>query len=266
MEDRRQYAIDRQARLIELLKKHGYCSVAELSSKLAVSPMTIRRDLHVLTEQQITQMTHGGARLAYHKQTEPNFHTRSDLHRTRKQAIGRYAATLIDAGDVIGIDAGSTAIEVARNLPVVPLNIVTYSFPVAATVAENEMYNLVLLGGQFHHETLSFTGSQAVSMLHGLRIHKLFLAASGLLIPDGLSSSYLFDVELKQALVRSSRQVIVCMDSSKIGQVFLASFASLSDIHMLVTDSAISTTDKEALERCNIRVMIAPLEENIPVQ
>src|SRR5205823_4146772 len=231
------------------------------SSKLAVSPMTIRRDLHALAEQQIIQVTHGGARLSYQKQTEPNFHVRSHVHQAEKQAIGRYAATLIETGDVIGIDAGSTAIEVARHLPPVPLNIVTYSFPVAAAVADNDKHDLVLLGGQFHHETLSFTGVQAINMLHGLRINKLFLAASGLLIPDGLSSSYLFDVEVKQALVRSSRQIILCMDSSKIGQIFLAYFASLKDIHTLVTDGAISTADREALERCNIRVMIAPPEE-----
>jgi DeoR/GlpR family transcriptional regulator of sugar metabolism len=263
MEGRRKYAIDRRAYLIELLKKNGYCSVAELSSKLAVSPMTIRRDLHTLAEQQIIQVTHGGARLPYQKQSEPNFHVRSHLHQTQKQAIGRYAATLIEPGDVIGIDAGSTAIEVARNLPAVPLNVVTYSFPVAAAVANNPIHNLVLLGGQFHHETLSFTGPQAINMLHGLRINKLFLAASGLLIPDGLSSSYLFDVEVKQAMVRSSRQVILCMDSSKIGQIFLAYFASLKDIHTLVTDSGISSTDREVLEHCNIRVMIASMEENV---
>jgi len=145
----------------------------------------------------------------------------------------------------------------------VPLNIVTYSFPVAAAVVGNEMHNLVLLCGQFHHETLSFSGVQTVNTLHGLRINKLFLATSGLLIPDGLSSSYLFDVEVKQALIRSSRQVILCMDSSKIGQIFLAHFAPLKEVHTLVTDGAISTTDREVLERCNIRVLVAPVEENM---
>lgn len=264
MEARRKYAVDRQAHLIELLKQNGYCSVAELSNKLGVSPMTIRRDLHALAEQQIIQVTHGGARLSYQKQSEPNFQVRSHLHQAEKQAIGRYAATLIEPGDVIGIDAGSTAIEVARNLPAVPLNVVTYSFPVAAAVTNNAVHNLVLLGGQFHHETLSFTGPQAINMLHDLRINKLFLAASGLLIPDGLSSSYLFDAEVKQALVRSSRQIILCMDSSKIGQIFLAYFASLNDIHILVTDSGINPADREALERCNIRVMVAPFEEDMP--
>jgi len=84
MEGRRKYAIDRQANLIELLQKNGYCSVTELSSKLAVSPMTIRRDLHALAEQQIIQVTHGGARLSYHKQSEPNFHVRSHVHQAEK--------------------------------------------------------------------------------------------------------------------------------------------------------------------------------------
>lgn len=257
-ESRRPYAVDRHAHLIEILKKHGYCSVSEMSQILSVSAMTIRRDLHTLADQQIVQLTHGGARLSLHRQAEPNFAVRVLEHLPAKQAIGLVAAQLIEAGDVIGIDGGSTVVEVARNLPEVPLTVITYSLPVADLVASNEQHSLLLLGGVFHRETLSFTSPQSITMLRGLRINKLFLAASGLLIPDGLSSSYLFDSDMKQALMSSARQVILCMDSSKIGQVFLAHFAALESVHILVTDSAITPEDREALERCSVQVIIAP--------
>jgi DeoR/GlpR family transcriptional regulator of sugar metabolism len=258
LQGRRQYATDRHTRLIELLRRRGYCSVSELSAAAQVSPMTIRRDLQDLARQGIVQVSHGGARLALQRQAEPDFEIRAREHLFEKQAIGRQAATFIEPGDVIGIDAGSTAVEVARNLPDIPLTVVTYSLPVVNAVAGNEQCQLVLLGGLFHRESLSFTGPHVIGALRTLRITKLFLATSGLLVPDGLSSTYLFDAEVKRALMESSRQVIVCADSSKFGRGFLAHFASLDSVDTLVTDSGVSSEDRAAVERCNVQVIVAP--------
>jgi len=256
MEEGRKYdATERQARLVALLKEHGYCSVSELSQKLEVSTMTIRRDLHQLAEKQIVQVTHGGARLSQIRRVEPDFNIRARENLPAKQAIGTYAASLIKPGDVIGIDGGSTVIEVVRNLPDIPLTIVTYSLAAANEVANNPRYHLFLLGGMLHHDTCSFSGPQVLSALRDLRITKLFLATGGLQIPDGLSSTYLFDAEIKQAMIRSSSQVILCVDSSKMGQVALAHFATLDEIDLLITDTGIAARDKEALERCNVNVM-----------
>lgn len=258
LQARRQYATDRHTRLIELLRRHGYCSVSQLSATLQVSPMTIRRDLQDLARQGIVQVSHGGARLALQRQAEPDFEIRAREHLYEKQSIGKRAAAFIEPGDVIGIDAGSTALEVACNLPDFPLTVVTYSLPVVNAVARNEQCQLVLLGGLFHRESLSFTGPQVISALHTLRIAKLFVATSGLLVADGLSSTYLFDAEVKRAMMASSRRVILCADSSKVGRVFLAHFASFDTIDVLVTDSAITPEDREAIEHCNVQVIVAP--------
>ena len=259
MDKRRHNATERHAQLIALLKVQGYCSVSEMSSMLNVTPMTIRRDLRILSEKHIVQVTHGGARFCASQQDEPDFSVRTHEHLAEKQAIGKRVAELfIQEGDVVGIDSGSTMIEVARNLPDVPLTVVTASLAAANVVARNNRHQLVMLGGVLQHEASCFYSPQAVAALHTLHINKLFLATSGLLIPDGLSSGNLPDAEVKQALINSSRQVILCADSSKIGKAFLAHFASLDAIHGLVTDNGITTADREALERYNVRVIVVP--------
>ncbi|HBE26898.1 MAG TPA: DeoR family transcriptional regulator, partial [Ktedonobacter sp.] len=135
MKKSRQTASDRHAQLIELLKRRGYCSVVEMSQLLNVSQMTIRRDLHILHEKQIVEVTYGGARFIASKQSEPDFDIRTHEHLAEKQAIGKLAAKLfIEERDVIGIDSGSTTLEIVRNLPNIPLTIVTHSLAAANVV------------------------------------------------------------------------------------------------------------------------------------
>ncbi len=257
---------DRHAQLIALLKAQGYSSVVALSRLLHVSAMTVRRDLHMLHEKQIVELTHGGARFIASEQTEPHFDIRTHEHLAAKQAIGKRAAELyIEEGDVIGIDSGSTALEVARNLPDIPLTVVTQSLPVATLVAQNKMYQLIMLGGVLQASSNYFYGAQAIATLHSVYINKLFLATSGLLIPEGLSSCYLSDAEIKQAMIKASRNVILCMDSSKIGRVFLARFAPLDSINTLITDSGIPDESREALQKQHIEVIIASTDDSSPL-
>lgn len=258
MEKSRQNANDRHAQLLALLKERGYCSVVEMSQLLNVSAMTIRRDLHMLHEKQIVEVTYGGARLLALKRSEPDFDIRAHEHLAEKQAIGRLAAQhFIQEGDVVGIDSGSTTVEVARNLPNVPLTIVTHSMAAANVVAHNKLYSLVVLGGVLQREANCFCGPQAIAALQTLYINKLFLSASGLLLPDGLSCNSLLDAEVKQALLSSSRQVILCMDSSKVGSAYLARFATLDVLDTLVTDNGILDESREALEQQHIQIITA---------
>lgn len=277
MKKKHQNATERHAQLVLLLKDHGYCSVAEMSQMLDVSAMTIRRDLHILHEQQIIDVTYGGARFIAPKQTEPHFDIRTHEHLAAKQAIGKKATELfIEEGDVIGIDSGSTILEVARNLPDIPLTVVTHSLPAATIVAQNSKHQLIMLGGILQASSNYFHGPQAIAALHNLYINKLFLATSGLLIPEGLSSCYLSDAEMKQALIKPSRQVVLCMDSSKIGRAFLARFAPLDAIDVLITDDGISDEYREAIQKQNVQVItvatpdqeslnLEPVRDNVAV-
>src|SRR6266699_4443885 len=271
MKKSRLNASDRHTQLIELLKTRSYCSVVEMSQLLNVSPMTIRRDLHMLQEKHILEVTHGGASFIASKRIEPDFDIRTHEHLPEKQAIGKMAADLfIEEGDVVGIDSGSTTLEIVRNLPNVPLTIVTHSLAAANVVAQNKLYSLIVLGGIFQHEANCLCGPQAIAALHALNINKLFLSTSGLLLPDGLSCNNLADAEVKQALINSSRKTILCMDSSKIGRVYLARFAPLNSIDVLITDNGISDESREAIDfffidMANTSIYILSLLDALPI-
>jgi DeoR/GlpR family transcriptional regulator of sugar metabolism len=261
MKKSRQNASDRHAQLIGLLKERDYCSVVEMSQLLNVSPMTIRRDLHMLHEKQIIEVTYGGARFIASKQFEPDFDIRAHEHLAEKQAIGKLAAELfIEEGDVVGIDSGSTTLEIVRNLPNIPLTIVTHSLAAANVVAQNRRYSLIMLGGVMQHEANCLCGPQAIAALHTLYINKLFLSASGLLPSDGLSCNNLSDAEVKQALINSSRKTILCMDSSKVGRAYLARFATLNAIDTLITDNGISDESRQAIEQQQIQIITVSTE------
>ena len=261
MKKSRLNASDRHTQLIELLKKRSYCSVVEMSQLLNVSPMTIRRDLHMLQEKHIVEITHGGASFNSSKRIEPDFDIRTHEHLPEKQAIGKMAADLfIEEGDVIGIDSGSTALEIVRNLPNVPLTIVTHSLAAANLVAWKKQFSLIVLGGVLQHEANCLCGPQAIAALQTLNINKLFLSASGFLLSDGLSCNNLADAEVKQALINSSRKTILCMDSSKIGKAYLARFAPLNIIDVLITDNGISDESREAIEKQQIEIITASAE------
>jgi len=266
MKKNRHNANDRHAQLIGLLEKRGYCSVVEMSQLLNVSQMTIRRDLHMLHENQIVEVTYGGARFIASKRIEPDFDIRTHEHLAEKQAIGKLAAErFIEEGDVVGIDSGSTTLEIVRNLPNIPLTIVTHSLAAANVVAQNRRYSLIVLGGVLQHEANCLCGPQAITALHTLYINKLFLSTSGLVAPDGLSCNNLADAEVKQALISSSRQTILCMDSSKVGRAYLARFATLNDIDTLITDNGISDESREAIERQQIQIITIPTEVPAPL-
>src|SRR5947209_20528879 len=127
----------------------------------------------------------------------------------------------------------------------------------ANVVAQNKRFSLILLGGVLQHGANCFCGSEAIATLQTLYINKLFLSASGLLLPHGLSCDNLLDAEVKQALISSSRQVILCMDSSKVGKAYLARFATLDVLDTLITDNGISDESRLALEQQHIQVITA---------
>ena len=130
----------------------------------------------------------------------------------------------------------------------------------ANVVAQNKQYSLIVLGEVLQREANCLCGPQAIAALQTLYINKLFLSTSGLLLSDGLSCNNLPDAEVKQALINSSRKTILCMDSSKVGRAYLARFAPLNSIDVLITDKDISDESREAIEQQQIQIITASAE------
>ncbi|SRR5579883_401913 len=252
---------ERQARLIELFERRAYYSTVELCALLHTSRMSVRRDLQTLARMGVVRLVHGGAQLNPTTPLERDVMGRSAEHQREKRAIGAYAAALIRPGEAIGVDAGSTALEVVRHLrPLHGLTVVTHSLPVIVELVKQPDVTVIALGGTLHRSPLSFSAPSAEAVLSTLHLSTLILGTSGIDFVQGMSCGNLSDAETKRALIRAAERVIIVADHSKIGRKFLAKVAPLRAGQILVTDAGIAEQDRERLCALGVEVHIAGTE------
>jgi DeoR/GlpR family transcriptional regulator of sugar metabolism len=248
---------DRIDKVMEILALKGYRSVTELSADLKVSEGTIRRYLDRLEEKDLIRRTHGGA-YSGQDTTEVDYRAREAVRVAEKEAIGRLAWTLIEPGDSIYVDAGSTAAHLAAAMDDSRrFTVVTNSTIVLRTLEDRANIVTIMLGGTAHSPSHSLVGPLAEEAAKQFHFNKAFLGANGIDIQEGLTQSNLEEVPIKKRVAANSREVIVLADSTKFNRNVFVSFLPLQSVHCIVTDPGISPEHRRALEELNIRVLIA---------
>jgi len=248
----------RRLRIVELLRQRGSgaVSIAELSQLLTVSEMTIRRDLDILEEKSILRRVHGGAVAYAVEDIGKPFQDRAQQSSPEKEAIGHCAAQLVENGDRIILDAGTTTFEIAHHLANKSrLTVITNNIPVVEELSRYPHINTILLGGILKHKELCTIGMMVTQALSVLTADKVFLSANGVSIRMGATDPDMAEAEVKRAMIRSAREVILTADSTKYGQVALFQVASLSEIHKFVTDDAIRDEAIQELETEGVQVI-----------
>lgn len=238
MERIRMQAEARRLEIIDILSESdkGIVSIRELSRRLGVSEMTIRRDLDWLAERSILNRVHGGA-IAYQSGQEKPFLDRAGQANPQKIAVGWTAAHLVKEGDKILLDAGTTTQQVARHLiEKSNLTVITNNLYVAAELAPYPAIETIVLGGSVKHQENCTIGPITKQELAIFSVDKYFLSASGFSIRQGITDHDLREVEIKQAMMRAAAEIILVADSSKWNAVNLVRICRLQDIHALVTD------------------------------
>ena len=226
--------------MLELLKESdGKMTQAEIAELLGVSLSTIRRDLEQLEEQGTAKRIHGGVLYAGGSPKLPHFESRQPARWEQKQAIARRTVELIDDGDTVLLDGGSTTFEVARLLVGRPLHVVTTSLPVANLFAADSGSDLVVIGGNICPRSGVAQGPVAEKMISELRVGKTVLSVAGI-TEEGFFNNNLLLVETERAMMRAADEVIVVADSSKFGRQSLAHLCDLSAPDILVVDNEIS--------------------------
>ena len=247
----------RRLQIIELLTKNtaGGVSVRELAGRFNVSEMTIRRDLDWLEECSVLTRVHGGAMIAQ-KEDEKPFDDRLGQANPQKTAIGWAAAQLVKPGEVVILDAGTTTQQVARNLVGLSgLMILTNNLHIAGDLSHYPQVGTILLGGNLKHQEMCTVGPMVTSALAVLAADKLFLSAAGFDARQGITDQDMREVEVKQAMMRSAREVILVCDSSKWGAVRLVRTTSWSQVRRLVTDDRISAEAVAELRALGVEVI-----------
>lgn len=247
---------ERRNQLLELVRSKGFASLPELAEVLGVSESTVRRDLDVLEESGSAKRTHGGVFYVGPSPRLPHFEERQPAQWDKKLKIAARAVELIEDGDALLLDGGSTTYEVARLLVGRPLQIVTNSLPVANLFASSPSHDLTLVGGYVHPRVGVMIGPYADQMLAGVSVRRTVLSVAGANDRGYFNSNSLL-VETERAMMRAADEVIVVADSTKFGRQSIAHLAALGDIDHLVTDAELSESWRERLVAAGVALHVA---------
>ena len=253
--------LERHSIILELLREFGKVDVADLSSKLKVSAVTIRKDLDLLEEKKLLYRTHGGAILADPYIATRKVSEKEKLRQEVKRRIGLKAVELLSPQDALIIASGTTVQAFARCIENMKLTVITSAMNVAMELLDKPDIEIIQLGGIIRHSSASAVSEYAIRMLDNFSCSKLFLGVDGIDPEYGLSTTHIQEACLNQAMIAAATKTIVLADSSKFGRRGFSKICNMSDIDWVITDSGISPKMLEAIEEQGVKVTIVPLPE-----
>ncbi|MEH6435043.1 DeoR family transcriptional regulator [Massilia sp. DD77] len=248
----------RREAILQLLTRQGSVQVTELVQEYGVSAVTIRSDLSALEAQGLATRSHGGATLTRTPPPEHTIRQKDAINQEQKERIGALAATLVQEGDNIIIDSGTTTISLARHLrDANSVTVMTNGLNIAWELAESPGVDLILTGGLLRKQSLSIQGSQAEATLQAYNFDKLFLGVDGFDLQFGVTTHHEAEASLNHKMVERAKKIIVLTDASKFGRVSLHRIVQLDRVDTVITDASISPEYREGLQKLGIELLIA---------
>lgn len=269
------YSAERRQDILRLIQATNHVSVDELAERFAVSPSSIRRDLNELHRVGLLQRTYGGAIIPAAASAEAPFSVRVVSRHEEKDRIGKAAARLVQPGDTIFIDGGTTTecmlpyllqhlAERSNGLQRADrgdnkearLTVVTYGLNIVQRLTDQEGITVIMIGGILHSPTLTFSGVFANESFeaYNIRFDKAFMAATGVSAEAGITNAGFEEVPIKRRAMRSTREAILLADSSKIGVIAAGVIAPTDHVQRLITTAEASPTEVDALRRRGVIV------------
>jgi len=252
----KKFAWERRRDLLQHVRTRGSATIAELASLVGASPVTIHRDLELLTSQGQLVRVHGGA-LAVDLSDDPPASRERGERVSQKQAIAQAAVAMVDDKVSSVFLEGSTTVArlapLLRNLE--DKVILTNSPEIAMEVVQGEA-EVLLIGGFLRRRTLSTVGSSAIQMLSSVSIDLAFVGVSAL-DADGLSSMNSVEADTKSAIIRAAARSVALGDGSKLGRRALVPVAPLASLEALITDAGAAASELSALRNRGLDIIVA---------
>lgn len=231
------FPTERHRQILLDVQRRGNVRVVDLAERFDVAEETIRRDLEKLDAQGRLVRTHGGAVAIDEPRRDPPFERRASTHAASKRAIAAEAIKRIEPDQVIGLDASSTALELARALPDIPLTVVTCSPVLPPMLADREHVKIVSTGGELDADQMCYVGWVAEHAVRRFNLHIAFLSCRGCEASRGLSEASESHARIKRRMHDLAERTIVLADHSKLGVRSSVFYADVSDADELITDS-----------------------------
>lgn len=248
----------RREKIQEYLGTYQIARTIDLMDVLETSEATVRRDLEWLEQKGILERTHGGAVLNQRVMVDPEFQQRIQKFPDEKKRIGELAASLIEEGDIVFINSGSTAAQVLKNIAPNPrITVYTNNMSILTDIAE-PVFKLHLIGGEFQSRSNSLAGRFALDNLGLVFANKAILGVDGVSLKHGCTVPTNPESEVVRRMIeRTKGQVIVVADHSKWGAVSNFPVAEIDEINKLVTDNGLSKQAKKEIGEYDVEVLVA---------
>jgi DeoR family transcriptional regulator, fructose operon transcriptional repressor len=248
----------RRERIQEYLATHKIVSTADLCGLLDVSDATVRRDLEWLENEGLIERTHGGAILSERINLEQAYQQRAKRFPEEKRLIGALAASLIEDGDIVFINSGTTTTQIIRHIPS-NTNVTIVTNNLISVLDLNEVdYEILLVGGEFQPKSHSVAGRFAVSNLSQIYANKAFIGVDGISLKHGYTVPSNAEAEvINLMLTRTQGAVYVVSDHSKWGVVSTFEVAPIQNITRLITDEGLDPVARASLAARSVEILIA---------
>ena len=248
---------ERHARVLEVLAERRAVRVSTLSELLGVSEVTVRRDLEDLERKGLLERTHGGAIAARRMGAEPAYREAAKRMADQKRSIGRRAAALVQPGETIFLNGGTTTLEVFRALDVAGITVVTNSLGMASESAERGT-DVILIGGEYRAPSNSCVGGFATDGVRRVFAARAFIGTEGVSRLAGLTSPVSAEADVARAMIDQTHgPVTVVADHTKLGTVADFAVAPITAVDHLITDAGIDAEYHDDLVASGLDVVIA---------
>lgn len=267
-DERSPMAMERRMRIVETLNGRGSITISEITELLGASLATVRRDLTWLDQRGMLTRTRGGAIAKAQMQQflgthEPTQHLRQQEQIAEKQAIGCLAASMINDGETLIIDTGSSTLALIPFLAAKKdLLVITTSLSIVNAIVQlnHSCIRVLLTGGTLRSQSLSMVGALAEHVLSQYFVDKTFLGVRGVSIEHGFTDPSIDDLAAKRLMVKAARDVIVLADHTKFGRIYTSRIASIDAAHTIVSDAGAPEQSVHDLAAQGPRVLLAPLD------
>jgi len=248
---------ERRRAILDVLSRQGRVLVTELSRHFETSKVTIRKDLEVLHAHGMVHRTHGGALPSLDGALEdPTLREKEKLHRQEKLRIADSAVSMVEEGQVIILDSGTTTTAIARALRSFQnLTIITNAVNIAVELAGTAV-EVILTGGTLRKNSFSLVGPIAEETLRRLSADLLFLGVDGFDVHYGLSTPNLLEAKVNRVMVEVAKRTVAVCDSSKFGRRSLSLIVPTSALQEVITDRGAPKSDLRLLKQAKIEVTL----------
>ncbi|MGI9277110.1 MAG: transcriptional repressor AgaR [Endozoicomonas sp.] len=248
---------ERREKIIGIAREKGSVRVDALARKYQVSTVTIRNDLSFLEQQGLVMRSYGGAILRQSESKDVPFRKKNTLNHETKQKIGARAAALIEPGDNIILDSGSTTHQIACHMQDLSnVTVMTSALNIAGELVKNPSVQVLMTGGILDTQSLSMSGIAAEQTLGQFHFDKLFLAVDGFHLENGITTWRESEARLNKVMCDVARDVIVVTDSSKFDKISLHRIIPTFRVDRLITDSRIPDMYYEQLKASDIDITL----------